>query len=411
MAVKHSINDLTYEEQLILKDRALSATAEGITISDPSLPDNPLIYANEGFERLTGYSIEEVLGRNCRFLQGRDTAPETVAEIRDAIRQDRPCTVQILNYRQDGTPFWNRLSITPVRDASGKVTHHIGVQSDITEQKHGEEELRRAKQELETAYERTKRELDAAAKVQRSLLPETLLDIPGIRFTWRFHPSAELAGDVLNIFRLGGDHVGVYVLDVSGHGVAAALTSVTISRLLAPILGRSFVFADEGLHARAGAPAAPIELVRKLNAYFPFDPRTAQFFTLIYGLIDTRSRKFRYVAAGHPPPILSRHEEPPRVLDTSGPPVGIFPEPSYSEYVVHLKPGDRVWLYTDGIFEAENAGQHEFGFGRLLRSLAATRELPVEDSAESLLNQVRAWSASPSPQDDMSLLAFEITPD
>src|SRR5512134_1127915 len=119
-------------DQLALKDRALDVAAEGITIADARLPDRPLIYANEGFERVTGYSVAEVLGRNCRFLQGPDSDPAAVAEIRAAVAGERECIVEILNYRRDGTTFWNRLSITPVRNGRGEVTHFIGVQSDVT---------------------------------------------------------------------------------------------------------------------------------------------------------------------------------------------------------------------------------------------------------------------------------------
>ena len=95
---------------LDLKDRALAAAAEGITISDPSLPDNPLIYVNSGFERITGYPAAAVLGKNCRFLQGPDTDPEAAAIIRQAVIEETECTVEILNYRRDGSSFWNRLS-------------------------------------------------------------------------------------------------------------------------------------------------------------------------------------------------------------------------------------------------------------------------------------------------------------
>jgi PAS domain S-box-containing protein len=105
-------------DQLALKDRALDVAAEGVTIADGRLPDRPLIYANEGFERVTGYRVAEVLGRNCRFLQGPGTDPVAVAEIRDAVAEHRECVVEILNYRKDGTTFWNRLSITPVRDTT-----------------------------------------------------------------------------------------------------------------------------------------------------------------------------------------------------------------------------------------------------------------------------------------------------
>jgi PAS domain S-box-containing protein len=127
------------EEALQLRDRAMGATTEGITISDPSLPDHPLIYANSGFERLTGYTREDVMGRNCRFLQGVDTDPAAVEEIRAALRDKHECTVEFLNYRKDGSPFWNRLSITPVYDGAGQVSHFIGVQSDITQRKEVEQ--------------------------------------------------------------------------------------------------------------------------------------------------------------------------------------------------------------------------------------------------------------------------------
>jgi PAS domain S-box-containing protein len=136
------------QAQLELKDRALAASAEGITIADASLPDNPLIYANAGFERLTGYSVAEVLGRKCRFLQGPGTDPATLDTLRTAIREKRAVTVQLLNYRKDGTMFWNRLSITPVEDASGEVTHFIGVQSDVTAEKQAKDALQNANEQL-----------------------------------------------------------------------------------------------------------------------------------------------------------------------------------------------------------------------------------------------------------------------
>ena len=96
------LQERALEDQLALKDRALDVAAEGITIADARLPDRPLIYANEGFERVTGYAVAEVVGRNCRFLQGAGTDPAAVAE-------QRECVVEILNYQRDGTTSWNRL--------------------------------------------------------------------------------------------------------------------------------------------------------------------------------------------------------------------------------------------------------------------------------------------------------------
>ena len=123
------------QETLRLRDRAIQAVTQGILITDASRPDDPILYASPGFERLTGYAAPEIVGRNCRFLQCPETDPATVAQVRQAIREGRPCAVEILNHRKDGTHFWNALSISPIMDAEGRVTHFVGVQADITERR------------------------------------------------------------------------------------------------------------------------------------------------------------------------------------------------------------------------------------------------------------------------------------
>lgn len=114
------------------RDRAIAAAANGIVLADPRQPDCPLVYVNAAFLRMTGYAEEEVLGRNCRFLQGPETNPAAVQEMREALGQDRVCQVLLLNYRKDRTTFWNELTLSPVRDAHGVLTHFIGVQADTT---------------------------------------------------------------------------------------------------------------------------------------------------------------------------------------------------------------------------------------------------------------------------------------
>jgi PAS domain S-box-containing protein len=123
------------EDSLYLRDRAIAAANTGILITDPHQPDNPIIYANPAFEQITGYRVDEALGRNCRFLQGAETDPEARATIRAALAEERHCHVVLKNYRKDGTFFWNELFIAPVRDTMGCLTHFVGVQTDITERK------------------------------------------------------------------------------------------------------------------------------------------------------------------------------------------------------------------------------------------------------------------------------------
>jgi PAS domain S-box-containing protein len=139
------------EEEVRVRDRAMASSTNGIIITDAGQPDNPIVYANPAFERLTGYSAEEVVGRNCRFLQGPDSDPDAIAQLHDAIEQRIDVNVVIRNYRKDGTPFWNDLTIAPVKDEAGNVTHFVGLQTDVTDRKREEEELLAAKEGAEVA--------------------------------------------------------------------------------------------------------------------------------------------------------------------------------------------------------------------------------------------------------------------
>ena len=128
-------------DKLRLLERAVTASTNSIVISDPNLPDDPLVYVNPAFEETTGYAAEEALGRNCRFLQGEDRTQPAIAELRTAIREGRQCTAVLRNYRKDGTLFWNELSIYPVLDEDRRVSNFVGVQNDITERIRTEEIL------------------------------------------------------------------------------------------------------------------------------------------------------------------------------------------------------------------------------------------------------------------------------
>nr|AML78177.1 putative LOV domain-containing protein [Glyptostrobus pensilis] len=112
---------------------ALSRIQQSLVLADPHLHDMPIVYASNLFLQLTGYSRDEVLGKNCRFLQGQDTNQEDIIKIRQSIEAEQSCTVRILNYRKDGSPFWNHLHTAPVRNASGKVAFYVGVQLDVTD--------------------------------------------------------------------------------------------------------------------------------------------------------------------------------------------------------------------------------------------------------------------------------------
>jgi PAS domain S-box-containing protein len=123
-----------------LLDRAVAASSNGIVITDPKLPDNPIVYANPAFEEISGFNAEEVRGRNCRFLQGAHRDQPALDELRKAIAEERECRVVLRNYRKDGTPFWNELYVSPVHDEEGNLTNFVSVQNDITQRRRVEEE-------------------------------------------------------------------------------------------------------------------------------------------------------------------------------------------------------------------------------------------------------------------------------
>jgi diguanylate cyclase (GGDEF)-like protein/PAS domain S-box-containing protein len=158
------------EQELRLLHRAIAASSNGISISDSKLPGDPLIYVNRSFELMTGYSSEEVIGRNCRFLQGTDRNQPALPELRAAIRGGRDCEVLLRNYRKDGTLFWNELRLSPVHDDRGRLVNFVGVQNDVTGRKRAEEELRRAKDELdERVRQRTERLAETNALLRREI--------------------------------------------------------------------------------------------------------------------------------------------------------------------------------------------------------------------------------------------------
>jgi diguanylate cyclase (GGDEF)-like protein/PAS domain S-box-containing protein len=157
------------QAQIRLRNRALEASSQGIIIVDAIAQDRPIIYANSAFARITGYSADEVMGRNCRFLQGPETEQPGLNVIRKAIHEQSEAITVVRNYRKDGTPFWNELLISPVFDAHGTLTNFVGVQRDITVRRRIEEQRDQAITELREANDRLSREEQFTATVLHTI--------------------------------------------------------------------------------------------------------------------------------------------------------------------------------------------------------------------------------------------------
>jgi PAS domain S-box-containing protein len=376
-----------YEAELRLRDRAIEASSVGIIITDARQPDYPIIYANPAFARITGFSREELIGRNPRLLQGPDTDPEAIAEIRQALREGRDCHLTLKNYRKDGTPFWNELFLSPVRDNQCHLTHYIGTQTDVTE-------LRRAEEE--------RHEMEIAKQIQLSLLPGSPLQVDGALVAGYCLPATHVGGDYFDYF-CGPDSVDIVIADVSGHSMGAALVMAeTRSTLKAEALHR---LCEDGSRIGTG------EILHTLNALL-FDDlsRADLFITMFYMKYHRATRRLSYANAGHNRPLLRRAGETAcRELDADGLIFGVSKNVAFEEKGTVLRKGDLVLLYTDGITEAQNPEGEFFGADRLGKLFAAQGAKMPQEIINTIVEELQTFCRSHSFADDISLVILKIT--
>ncbi|MCB0667649.1 MAG: SpoIIE family protein phosphatase [Saprospiraceae bacterium] len=384
------------EEELL--NKAADVTDEGITISSMIDPGQPLIYVNHAFEHLTGYKKEEVLGRNCRFLQGPGTDKDAVAKIRQAIQDNKSLTLELLNYKKDGSPFWNRLSISPIRNSGGKVTHYVGVQSDISELRNTQEDLEQANQELNQFREKILSELNRAKIVQQFLLPAEYPVTPDLEFASLFVPMEQIGGDFYDILTIEEGVYGLLIADVVGHGIPAALLTFMSST--------TFKNSVQGITSTATTIA---ETNRKLQGKMPDDA----FVTMFYAIYESKSRRLTYTQAGHPEAYLLRKKTGEIIsLKTGDTILGIFShnEVSYTEKSIELNPGDKLILYTDAIMDAMAQDDSRPNMG-LKDFLKLQKHLPIHKLFDLVYNEGLRLSENSSYPDDFTIIGFEVLQD
>ncbi len=284
------------------------------------------------------------------------------------------------------------------------------LQEEVAERQRTEEALQESMQLVQQANDRMKNDLAAAARVQQALLPDNLPAFSSVSFAWTYQPCSELGGDSLNVFQLDADHVGLYVLDVSGHGVSASLLSVTLSRVLIPRRDPSCLMIKTHRSPETETLASPAEIATRLNSMFPMSEDGRQYFTLIYGILNIRNGVFRYTCAGHPPPLYLAPNQDVSHCEVGNVPIGLFEDSQYDEGTIQLESGGRLYLYSDGLIEAKNISREFFGETRLQESLQMTQHSPLQLSVDLTVKAVLDWTGNNHAQDDLSVLAFEWTP-
>ena len=262
-----------------------------------------------------------------------------------------------------------------------------------------EQRLEEQQLELRRAYDQIQSDLAAAALVQRQLLPSTDRPLSPLRADWLYVPAAQLSGDSFNFFDLTPDLVGFYQLDVSGHGIPAALLSASLSRTLVPTGGPGAAGKEHFLE--------PARFVEALNLRLADDgDELENFSTLVYGVLNKRTGDGEIAVAGHPPPIIQRLAGPVEFLTAGGMPVGIFPDAPYESQPIHLGPGDRLILYSDGVTDCRNPAGDTFGEERLTAAVDASPPATTEALSEAVAQRLRDWRGDGDPDDDISVLVL-----
>ncbi|MFH0996329.1 MAG: SpoIIE family protein phosphatase [Pseudomonadota bacterium] len=260
-------------------------------------------------------------------------------------------------------------------------------------------EIEEQKRKLEKQQQQINHELETAGEIQKSLLPDSDLQIDNILIAWRFEPSGHIGGDIFQIHKISKDQIGIYMLDVCGHGVSAALVAVTISQ---------FLMSLHNYMRLAGKLFSPEAVMNRLDKEFPME-RFDCFFSIAYITLNIETGHFLYSNAGHMPPLILRSTGHLEMLESHGTPIGIGFGAAFGQEEKQLHAGDRLILYTDGLIENFGMDGEREGKDRFHAFMENSHHLPTQDLVDGVFEDANRQRGGSVPSDDMSLIAVEYT--
>jgi sigma-B regulation protein RsbU (phosphoserine phosphatase) len=263
-------------------------------------------------------------------------------------------------------------------------------------------------EELRVASARMRRDLEAAARVQRAMLPREHIVTPRVRSAWTYVPTDELAGDAIGLHLIDERYLVSYVVDVSGHGVPAALLAVTAMHALSPAGEGSLLMRRAPDVEGVGPVQVPSRVVSELNRRFCAGNNDGRFLTMILCVLDTHEGRLHMARAGHPLPVVVRGSSVLEVSEAGGLPLGLMDPGDYEDVVIQLEPGDRVCLYSDGFIEQPGrTGGGLFGDARFRTLMVSGGGTAPDRRVAEAVDSLGAWAGVRSFVDDVSLVVVE----
>jgi sigma-B regulation protein RsbU (phosphoserine phosphatase) len=375
--------------------------------------ESRFILASRALSHLHGrMDPAELIGKTDHDLFSTEHAEGALADEREIIRTGKP----IVDYEEketwpDRDDTWVSTTKMPLRDAQGHIIGTFGISRDITEKKHAADKLARLAAELRAKNESLEQDLEMARELQSALLPQRFPNFPhhateqnsAIHFYPFFRPSMIVSGDFFDVLDISDEKAGLFICDVMGHGVRAALVAAIV---------RSVVIDLRPLWTRPGEFLVTLNRAL-LEAFRNSD--TTLFASACYVVADLAKGQLRYANAGHPHPLhLSRAANgsvsTASPLDGArpGPALGIFDGAKYETLHCKLSPHDVVLLFTDGLFEVEGLKGQLYDYQRLLRAVGNRTQLPAMELCSSVIAEVQQFSATHEFNDDVCLVAMDI---
>ncbi|MBB4209023.1 SpoIIE family protein phosphatase [Roseinatronobacter bogoriensis] len=272
-----------------------------------------------------------------------------------------------------------------------------------------EREVRAALDELQKLYDAVDRDLMEARRLQQSLIRKRHHDLGGSTLSLLLQSSGHVGGDMVGTFIISTARIGVYAIDVSGHGVAAAMLGARVAGLFSGGEHHQNIVVIRD--PRTGKPRAgdPHEVAARINELMLEEFDTETYLTIAYADIDLQTGRLRLVQAGHPHPVIQRADGQIDYIGEGGLPIGLIPNASFATIEAQLKPGDRLLLYSDGITECTNPNSEEFGEDGLRSALEKLAHLKGVEFVDALKWELMRWAGKDEFDDDVSgaLLEFD----